>query len=130
MLERSSPAKENSGALKAADAGRFSRASRFKRVCLGKRIESVSSTAQNSASVLRGRAYVRRPCLGGVAEWSIVPDSKSGVPQGTVGSNPTPSAMLRGENRVYTKVWGQETMTSESWSHTNQQSDEPVARLT
>jgi hypothetical protein len=27
-----------------------------------------------------------------VAEWSNVPDSKSGVPQGTVGSNPTLSA--------------------------------------
>jgi hypothetical protein len=27
-----------------------------------------------------------------VAEWPIVPDSKSGVPQGTVGSNPTLSA--------------------------------------
>ncbi len=31
--------------------------------------------------------------LGGVAEWSKAPDSKSGVPlRGTVGSNPTPSA--------------------------------------
>jgi hypothetical protein len=29
---------------------------------------------------------------GEVAEWSNVPDSKSGVPQGTVGSNPTLSA--------------------------------------
>ena len=29
---------------------------------------------------------------GEVAEWTIVPDSKSGVPQGTVGSNPTLSA--------------------------------------
>jgi hypothetical protein len=27
-----------------------------------------------------------------VAEWPNVPDSKSGVPQGTVGSNPTLSA--------------------------------------
>ena len=27
-----------------------------------------------------------------MAEWSNVPDSKSGVPQGTVGSNPTLSA--------------------------------------
>ena len=31
---------------------------------------------------------------GEVAEWSNVPDSKSGVPQGTVGSNPTLSASL------------------------------------
>jgi len=30
--------------------------------------------------------------IGEVAEWSNVPDSKSGVPQGTVGSNPTLSA--------------------------------------
>ena len=29
---------------------------------------------------------------GEVAEWPNVPDSKSGVPQGTVGSNPTLSA--------------------------------------
>ena len=33
-------------------------------------------------------------CSGEVTEWSIVPDSKSGVPQGTVGSNPTLSASL------------------------------------
>jgi hypothetical protein len=30
-----------------------------------------------------------------VAEWSNVPDSKSGVPQGTVGSNPTLSAKTK-----------------------------------
>ena len=30
--------------------------------------------------------------LGEVAEWSNVPDSKSGVPQGTAGSNPALSA--------------------------------------
>ena len=30
--------------------------------------------------------------LGEVAEWSNVPDSKSGVPQGTEGSNPSFSA--------------------------------------
>ena len=30
--------------------------------------------------------------VGEVAEWPNVPDSKSGVPQGTVGSNPTLSA--------------------------------------
>ena len=35
------------------------------------------------------------PAFGEVTEWSIVPDSKSGVPQGTVGSNPTLSASLR-----------------------------------
>ena len=32
--------------------------------------------------------------FGEVAEWPNVPDSKSGVPQGTVGSNPTLSANL------------------------------------
>jgi hypothetical protein len=31
-------------------------------------------------------------CTGEVAEWSNVPDSKSGVPQGTAGSNPALSA--------------------------------------
>ena len=31
--------------------------------------------------------------LGEVAEWSNVPDSKSGVPQGTEGSNPSFSAI-------------------------------------
>ena len=30
-----------------------------------------------------------------MAEWSIVPDSKSGVLQGTVGSNPTLSASIQ-----------------------------------
>ncbi len=33
-------------------------------------------------------------CLGGVAEWSIAPVLKTGDPQGSVGSNPTPSASL------------------------------------
>ena len=32
---------------------------------------------------------------GEVAEWSNVPDSKSGVPQGTGGSNPSLSASLQ-----------------------------------
>ena len=32
------------------------------------------------------------PLLGEVAEWSNVPDSKSGVPKGTAGSNPALSA--------------------------------------
>ena len=31
--------------------------------------------------------------IGEVAEWSNVPDSKSGVPQGTGGSNPSLSAI-------------------------------------
>ncbi len=31
---------------------------------------------------------------GGVAEWSNAPVLKTDVPQGTVGSNPTPSAIL------------------------------------
>ena len=35
---------------------------------------------------------VSAPGPGEVTEWSIVPDSKSGVPKGTVGSNPTLSA--------------------------------------
>lgn len=30
---------------------------------------------------------------GGVVEWSIAPVLKTGMPQGIVGSNPTPSAM-------------------------------------
>ena len=33
------------------------------------------------------------PLLGEVAEWSNVPDSKSGVPKGTAGSNPALSAI-------------------------------------
>jgi len=35
-----------------------------------------------------------------VAEWSNVPDSKSGVPQGTVGSNPTLSARMLEKTRL------------------------------
>ena len=31
---------------------------------------------------------------GGVAEWSNAPVLKTGEPQGSVGSNPTPSAIL------------------------------------
>jgi hypothetical protein len=31
-------------------------------------------------------------CTGGVVEWSIAPVLKTGEPQGSVGSNPTPSA--------------------------------------
>ena len=37
---------------------------------------------------------VKYPAHGRVAEWSIVSDSKSDVGQPTVGSNPTPSAIL------------------------------------
>lgn len=33
---------------------------------------------------------------GEVTEWTIVPDSKSGVPHGTGGSNPSLSALRRG----------------------------------
>ena len=36
-----------------------------------------------------------------MAEWPNVPDSKSGVPQGTVGSNPTLSANLSMGNRKF-----------------------------
>lgn len=32
--------------------------------------------------------------FGGVAEWSIAPVLKTGVPQGTVSSNPTASANI------------------------------------
>jgi TatD DNase family protein len=40
-----------------------------------------------------------------VAEWSNVPDSKSGVPQGTVGSNPTFSSTLnQGQLTQYVKM--------------------------
>ena len=47
---------------------------------------------EESATIadFRKRPRVFEP--GEVAEWSNVPDSKSGVPQGTVGSNPTLSA--------------------------------------
>ena len=45
-----------------------------------------------STSVLPGRAYVSPFSHGEVAEWSNAPDSKSGVPQGTGGSNPSLSA--------------------------------------
>ena len=41
---------------------------------------------------LPGGFAISLPGFGEVTEWSIVPDSKSGVPQGTVGSNPTLSA--------------------------------------
>ena len=40
----------------------------------------------------------RLPELGEVTEWSNVPDSKSGVSQGTVGSNPTLSATYSFKN--------------------------------
>ena len=36
---------------------------------------------------------IKRDMDGEVAEWSNVPDSKSGVPQGTAGSNPALSAI-------------------------------------
>ncbi len=38
---------------------------------------------------------------GEVAEWPNVPDSKSGVPQGTVGSNPTFSSSQWLKNAVF-----------------------------
>ena len=38
--------------------------------------------------------------FGGVAEWSIAPVLKTGVPQGTVSSNPTASANYLGFMRV------------------------------
>ncbi|MEN9901720.1 MAG: hypothetical protein RL651_384 [Pseudomonadota bacterium] len=44
------------------------------------------------ASEMAERATIR--AVGEVAEWSNVPDSKSGVLKGTVGSNPTLSAKL------------------------------------
>ena len=36
-----------------------------------------------------------RKLIGGVAEWMKAPVSKIGEPQGSVGSNPTPSAILK-----------------------------------
>ena len=36
---------------------------------------------------------IKKDMDGEVAEWSNVPDSKSGVPQGTAGSNPALSAI-------------------------------------
>ena len=43
-------------------------------------------------SICGGVFTISAPASGEVTEWSIVPDSKSGVPKGTVGSNPTLSA--------------------------------------
>ncbi len=45
--------------------------------------------------VLSVAAAATEGCHGEVAEWSIAPDSKSGVGQPTVGSNPILSAILR-----------------------------------
>ena len=45
---------------------------------------------------MKTRAKILPP-IGEVAEWSIVPDSKSGVLQGTEGSNPSLSASNFGE---------------------------------
>jgi hypothetical protein len=39
-----------------------------------------------------------------VAEWSNAPDSKSGVPQGTGGSNPSLSANFRVQFEVYYRL--------------------------
>ena len=43
------------------------------------------------------------PANGEVSEWFMVPVLKTGVPKGTVGSNPTFSAppSERGENRIW-----------------------------
>ena len=38
--------------------------------------------------------------VGEVAEWSNVPDSKSGVPKGTGGSNPSLSAIRPARSRI------------------------------
>ena len=48
-----------------------------------------------------GRLVLRFCPDGEVAEWSIVPDSKSGVLQGTVGSNPTLSARPRTKPLIF-----------------------------
>ena len=40
---------------------------------------------------------------GEVTEWPNVPDSKSGVPQGTGGSNPSLSAILRCAQNVFVR---------------------------
>jgi hypothetical protein len=39
-----------------------------------------------------------RHYTGGVVEWSIAPVLKTGEPQGSVGSNPTPSAIQNSHN--------------------------------
>ena len=53
----------------------------------------VLPTAQLSASVLSAGFYFRPSTTAGeVAEWSIAPHSKCGVPKGTGGSNPSLSA--------------------------------------
>ena len=47
--------------------------------------------------------------------WSIVPDLKSGVLQGTVGSNPTPSAKINCsvlENDLYVCKSGRQALLS------------------
>jgi hypothetical protein len=41
---------------------------------------------------LRSAISIAQPTPGGVVEWSIAPVLKTGEPQGSVGSNPTPSA--------------------------------------
>jgi hypothetical protein len=59
-----------------------------------------------SASVFRPAPYFLPSFNGEVAEWSIAPDSKSGVGQPTVGSNPILSANFRPElRRVPHRLW-------------------------
>jgi hypothetical protein len=50
------------------------------------------SFAGGPVTLLKSALQIDTSIAGEVAEWSNVPDSKSGVPQGTVGSNPTLSA--------------------------------------
>ena len=55
----------------------------------GSALHEVKSVGALIQSLLELRLH-----SGEVAEWPNVPDSKSGVPQGTVGSNPTLSAKM------------------------------------
>ena len=52
-----------------------------------------------NARIRLSRCAIMPRSSGEVAEWSIVPDSKSGVLQGTEGSNPSLSAKEKHETR-------------------------------
>ncbi len=66
----------------------------------GKRVNesiSISCYYLYCIATLKGIGNIREFEIGEVAEWSNVPDSKSGVPQGTAGSNPALSAMVQAD---------------------------------
>ena len=56
------------------------------------RPEALYGRAGHPATLIESTLRPVEAISGEMAEWSNVPDSKSGVPQGTVGSNPTLSA--------------------------------------